>query len=358
MHRLGWGIVGSAGIALAVGLAGGCASSNADSVGGAGGTGTTASATSGTTSSKAATTGVTTSATTGVTTSATTSTTTTSVATSTAMSSSSTGSGVPASWTCSPTYYSDGFDCDCGCGAPDPDCASALVAACGYCDDANSCSPGGCPGSIDPMNNSKCVPNQPETTAALCADGVDNDFDMAIDCQDTDCQPLAACQAPMGWTCANAAYFDTSCDCGCGIVDPACADATSTSCDVCDSMGACGASFGSCFSAINANNNAICDMPAAENTDAACTDNVDNDFDGNTDCDDSECLGHTTCPPVGWTCFAYHYNNGSCDCGCGVQDIDCPNLLVSSCVDCDWTNSCSASACPGTINPTNNAVCN
>lgn len=360
MHRLGWVFLGSVVVPVALGLAAGCASGSSGGTGGGGGSGSTSATTGSTSAVTGATTSASTSASTSVASSSVASS-SSSVASSTsssAMSSSSSGVMIPATWVCDAAFYSDGFDCDCGCGAPDPDCASALVAACDYCDDTNSCSPGTCPGSIEPTDNSKCVMNQPENTPALCSDGIDNDFDTLIDCADPDCGALAACTPPVGWNCGAGAYFDTLCDCGCGVADPACVDATNASCDNCDTAGSCSATYNiGCPGAINATDNTVCDAPVAENTDALCTDGIDNDFDGNTDCDDPKCLGHAMCPPVGWTCFAFHYNDGTCDCGCGAKDVDCPDLLVASCVNCDWTNSCSATSCPGTINPTNNAVC-
>jgi hypothetical protein len=265
---------------------------------------------------------------------------------------------VPAGWTCDPVYYGD-TDCDCGCGAPDVDCANALVASCVYCSDTGSCSPGDCPGSIDPMDNSKCVMNQPENTAALCADGVDNDFDTFIDCMDPDCAAIPACVPPMGWTCPATSYFDTICDCGCGVPDPHCMDATNASCGACDTMGSCSATYNlACPSAINATNNAICDAPVPENTDALCGDMIDNDFDGDTDCADTDCKGHGACAPLAWTCNPSYYSDSDCDCGCGVLDPACADATVASCTYCADIGSCSATSCPGTINPTNNAVCN
>lgn len=62
----------------------------------------------------------------------------------------------PAQWTCAPEYYGD-HTCDCGCGVFDIDCADATVDACDYCDDAGSCSIMGCPGTIDPEDNSTCT---------------------------------------------------------------------------------------------------------------------------------------------------------------------------------------------------------
>jgi hypothetical protein len=62
--------------------------------------------------------------------------------------------------------------------------------------------------------------------------------------------------------------------------------------------------------------------------------------------------------PATWTCDAEFYADGQCDCGCGAfDDLDCTDMTVGSCDFCDDMGSCSATACPGTIDPANNAVC-
>jgi hypothetical protein len=63
-------------------------------------------------------------------------------------------------------------------------------------------------------------------------------------------------------------------------------------------------------------------------------------------------------PPPAWTCDALFYGDGRCSCGCGVIDVDCPDSTLQSCEFCQDTGSCSMSACPGDIDPTNNALCN
>lgn len=69
-----------------------------------------------------------------------------------------TGTGVPATWSCDPDYYGDGY-CDCGCGAFDVmDCFSQSYLACDFCDDLGSCSSSSCPGSISSTNNATCGP--------------------------------------------------------------------------------------------------------------------------------------------------------------------------------------------------------
>ena len=148
----------------------------------------------------------------------------------------------------------------------------------------------GCPGFINPTNNSVCTAPTPENTAATCGDTIDNDQDGNIDCADTDCAGLGPC--------------------------------------------------------------------GLENTDAKCSDNIDNDGDGATDCADTDCKGHGVCAPLAWTCSVLFYNDGAdCDCGCGVLDPDCASAAVASCGFCADIGSCSSNSCPGTINPTNNAIC-
>ncbi|MFH2007143.1 MAG: hypothetical protein ABI333_11200 [bacterium] len=61
-----------------------------------------------------------------------------------------------------------------------------------------------------------------------------------------------------GWNCIPGYYGDGACDCGCGIIDSDCADATVGSCDWCDSPGGCNGAGGSCPGTINPNNNTQC----------------------------------------------------------------------------------------------------
>ena len=61
--------------------------------------------------------------------------------------------------------------------------------------------------------------------------------------------------------------------------------------------------------------------------------------------------------PAAWVCNPLDYGDGVCQCGCGAVDIDCDDATLASCEHCDEIDSCSVDACPGTINPANNAVC-
>lgn len=369
MTRSTWGIFGSAGLLLAGALAG-CASNN-DATGGAGGAQTTSSVTtSGTTSATTSattstTTSATTSTTTSTTTSATSSTTTTTTSTTTASTTASTGTGmIPANWTCDPNYYATNDGCDCGCGVIDPDCAGTTISDCGGCaSDGDIGYPGSCSSTncdaIDPSDISKCLPSAPENTDAACTNMIDDDFDGVVDCDDPSCQGHAMCP-PVAWTCDPALYADMFCSCGCGVLDPGCMTTGIADCTTCDDTGSCEDRqfVSTCPGVINTTNNAVCAV-GTENTDALCSNGLDDDGDGNTDCDDVGCLGHSTCPPVGWTCQPSYYSDSTCDCGCGVHDPICSDNLVTSCAYCTDAGSCADPhhRCYS-INATNNAVCN
>ncbi len=199
----------------------------------------------------------------------------------TGISSTTGGVEVPGDWRCLGLAYGNGY-CDCGCGAPDPDCTSDDVEACDTCNVFGGCNRGPCPGKIDPDDISQCTP------------------------------------PPDGWTCTPEAYFDQStCNCGCGVVDADCASDDPSECDACNSTGSCSA--GICPGAIDPDDNTSCFMPE------------------------------------GYLCPGYTYGNGICDCGCGVLDRDCASESRDECDSC--THGCSMDACPGPIDPDDNTIC-
>ena len=192
--------------------------------------------------------------------------------------------GPPPGWTCSAGFYDNNDGCDCGCGVTDPDCADASSSSCQWCDNTGSCSTvTGC-GDINPVDN-------------------------------------AICGAPPTWTC-NASYYNAAdgCDCGCGALDPDCADNSASSCQWCNNSGSCSTVTG---------------------------------------CGDIDPTDNTTCTaPATWTCNPNYYNaNDGCDCGCGVTDPDCADTMASSCQWCDNVGSCSNTLGCSDIHPTMNAGC-
>jgi hypothetical protein len=62
--------------------------------------------------------------------------------------------------------------------------------------------------------------------------------------------------APATWTCDGSFYDDAGCDCGCGVIDFDCKDATLASCEFCDNMGSC--SMDKCPGTIKTTDNSIC----------------------------------------------------------------------------------------------------
>jgi len=253
----------------------------------------------------------------------------------------------PAGWTCSSFYYADG-ECDCGCGVVDVDCKDDTADSCKFCAAFGACSGGECPGPIDPKNN-------------------------------------AVCKTPDGWTCLPFYYADgTSCDCGCGIVDPDCESADRNNCNTCWN----GCSDEGCPGPIDEKNNAICTgvpstwrCKARFYNDGICDCGcgaVDYDcdpkdgIDGCTSCNlegscskrdcatgtvDTNNIGFCTHPdpPAAWKCSAYRYADGyTCDCGCGAVDLDCPDDTAASCQSC---YECGSSTCPGLVDPTDISAC-
>ena len=261
----------------------------------------------------------------------------------------SAGSGglpaTPAGWTCGPLAYGDG-KCDCGCGAADVDCSTSDLARCDVCNHTGSCNLAACPGRIDPADTTSCL------------------------------------APPAGWTCSPWTYADgEKCECGCGIPDPDCKDATAASCDNCLAEGSC--AKGLCPSSIVPGDNTRCQIPAqwscAPETygDGVCNcgcgvvdvDCPDAKASSCEKCDSSSCdqfacqvetddSAHCVNPPLTWTCSARLYHDGTrCDCGCGAVDPDCASLGVAACDKCDDPGSCSAVACPGLIDVTANGDC-
>jgi len=91
----------------------------------------------------------------------------------------------------------------------------------------------------------------PPSTELSCVDGLDEDCDGNVDCDDTDCDADAAC------------------------VGPVCGDAT---CDAGEDQCTCSADCGA--------------PPGAE---LSCVDGLDEDCDGDADCDDSDCSADPAC---------------------------------------------------------------
>ncbi len=120
---------------------------------------------------------------------------------------------------------------------------------------------------LGPDCNENGVPDECETLppnevpGSTCEDGLDNDCDTLTDCDDPDCWPDSVC-----WVCGN-----TRCD---------------PNEDSCSCLTDCGS------------------PPPNEVRGSTCDDGVDNDCDGETDCDDPDCallfgdIASEFCPPT------------------------------------------------------------
>ncbi len=114
----------------------------------------------------------------------------------------------------------------------------------------------------------------------LCADKIDNDKDGFTDCDDSDCAADAACATKcVHDLCTAGAKVAKTCD--------ACATAVCAQDSYC-----CSTSWDSnCVSEIAQYCTKQCPVPVETN----CTDKVDNDKDGMTDCADTDCAADPAC---------------------------------------------------------------
>jgi hypothetical protein len=191
----------------------------------------------------------------------------------------------PAGWTCPPSAYADGLECDCGCGVPDLDCRDDSAASCVRCLVCGG--HGSCEVSVDAGDTTKCAP---PPSGWLCSaeawrDGI---CDCGCGIPDKQCQdielfyvcanyPIEGCTAgnrahldpnhnavclvnvPSDWTCDRSFYYDGFCDCGCGVADLDCPTSDRADCEACDGMGSC--SSEACPGSIAENDSAHCATP-------------------------------------------------------------------------------------------------
>ena len=301
---------------------------------------------------------------------------------------------------CAPGNPSPGCDDevgeDCVCAA-DPFCCN--VEWDGICADAyeNQCG-GTCAGTedcangvdddgdgavdcddVDCINDPNCIAPPVELQ---CNDGIDNDGDGLTDCADADCAADPNCQNPTEeLDCANGIDDDADGDIDCEdsdcTFDAAC-DAGDGDCCVANGTPGCVDEPGEdCVCALDpfcCNNqwDGLCATQYQNQCGGSCTgtevcDNLlDDDGDGDVDCDDSDCIGDPNCfVPSNETDCANNIDDdqdGAIDC----DDSDCvldPNCNIppveTSCVDGidndqDGATDCADSDCathPSCVNP-------
>jgi hypothetical protein len=96
-------------------------------------------------------------------------------------------------------------------------------------------------------------------TGATCADVGFTGGTLACNasCDNLD---LTGCTGgPAGWTCPPDFYGTADgCDCGCGVIDPDCADGTVASCEFCGEVGSCSPLDSGCPGDIDPTQNWLC----------------------------------------------------------------------------------------------------
>ncbi len=216
--------------------------------------------------------------------------------------------GGPVAEVCDNGLDDDGdglVDCDdADCGAF-PDCVTPTVET--ICDNTVDDDADGLTDCADPdcAGDPNCVPGTED-----CANGLDDDGDGAVDCDDSDCTFDAACDAGDGDCCVSNGTPGCDDEAGEDLVcalDPFCCNVTW------DFI--CADEYENVFGGTCA--------------DEICDNGLDDDGDGQLDCDDLDCAGDPACPPPA----EINCVNGFDDDFDGLIDCDDP--------DCQGTPACA-----------------
>ncbi len=162
------------------------------------------------------------------------------------------------------------------------------------------------------------TPSAP-TMETSCTDGVDNDADGVVDCQDSDCSNNSACPEVCDDGLDN--DYDGYADCR----DSECADHPSCA-EICDD------DLDNDYDGYTDCQDSDCadDLNCVE----ICVDGLDNDYDGYTDCQDSDCVEDPSCVEI-------------CDDGIDNDDdgyVDCSDTDCAIDPDC-VSGPCTVGEC-------------
>jgi len=164
------------------------------------------------------------------------------------------------------------------------------------CDGKTDCDDPDCTGSACGLAQGSATCRGQECVELLCYDGADNDRDGKTDCADSDCVGETCadgtdreCPAPDAWETDETTCDETDNDCD-GATDEGCSCAYDPAdFDHVDADG--DNTFGVCADQTQ-DESGMCPKPSDfEPSESNCGDGLDNDCDGDTDCDDSDCSG-------------------------------------------------------------------
>jgi hypothetical protein len=185
---------------------------------------------------------------------------------------------------CSSACFFDTSACITTLGCNDDDaCGEDDDCVCSDCDEAAFCGPFNCDfdGLCNPFTEgcacTDCYPHPECADNPQCGNGTIEGTEAcegddlggqdcvalgftggALACSDTCAFDTSACVVPVEWTCDPLLFADSVCDCGCGIVDADCTDATVEWCAFCNAEGSCAEDGGACPSDIDPVDNAHC----------------------------------------------------------------------------------------------------
>jgi hypothetical protein len=252
----------------------------------------------------------------------------------------------------------DGIDNDCNGFFDCNDFACSRNVAVNICPDAGFV-PRDAPAfrDVQRVDSAGCMRMGSESSATACGDGIDNDCDGFVDCNDSNCSCVGTCPgALLNCTCMGAE--DNNGACGDGV-DNDCnnfRDCNDFSCSrnsavsVCGDGGVADAGARDVLSFRDATrvDSAGCTMTGMENTAMACADGVDNDCDGFRDCDDRNCSCIGACPAAlnGCTCRGAEDSNTAC--GDGV-DNDCNSFVDCRDFSCSRNTAVNVCATDGAV---------
>jgi hypothetical protein len=168
--------------------------------------------------------------------------------------------------------------CQSTCG--DGTCTLAEKCSCLVDCSGQSCGTGN--GRICSAGSCICPGGAVEMASIHCADGLDNDCDGLTDCADADCAPAASCSTAPETQCDDGADNDSD-----GPTDCADGDCVGRMCRrsaTPGDLGMCSSFGGNC-----------CTTYESMTFNNQCGNGQDDDCDGQSDCNDSNCLGSVAC---------------------------------------------------------------